>query len=31
MRDGIAFATQIVEDLDAMAETFGIPSLSGRL
>ena len=31
LRDGIAFATQIVEDLDAMAETFGIPSLSGRL
>ena len=31
LRDGIAFATQIVEDLDTMAETFGIPSLSGRL
>ena len=31
LRDGIAFATEIVEDLDAMAETLGIPSLSGRL
>ena len=31
LRDGIAFATQIVEDLDAMADTFGIPSLSSRL
>ncbi len=31
LRDGIAFATQIVEDLDSMAETLGIPSLSGRL
>ena len=31
LRDGIAFATQIVEDLDTMAQTFGIPSLSGRL
>ena len=31
LRDGIAFATQIVEDLDAMAETLGMPSLSGRL
>lgn len=31
LRDGIAFATQIVEDLDAMAETLGIGSLSGRL
>ncbi len=31
LRDGIAFATEIVQDLDAMAETLGIPSLSGRL
>ena len=31
LRDGIAFAAEIVEDLDAMAETLGIPSLSGRL
>ena len=31
LRDGIAFATQIVEDLDAMAKTLGIPLLSGRL
>ncbi len=31
LRDGIAFASQIVEDLDAMAATLGIGSLSGRL
>lgn len=31
LRDGIAFATEIVEDLDNMAETLGIPSLSARL
>ena len=31
LRDGIAFAAEIVEDLDSMAETLGIPALSGRL
>lgn len=31
LRDGIAFATQIVEDLDAMAEALGISTLAARL
>ncbi|MCY4438360.1 MAG: Ldh family oxidoreductase [Chloroflexi bacterium] len=31
LRDGIAFATQIVEDLDAMAEALGISTLATRL
>ncbi|MYB76350.1 MAG: Ldh family oxidoreductase [Chloroflexi bacterium] len=31
LRDGIAFATEIVEDLDAMSGTLGIASLSSRL
>ncbi len=31
LRDGIAFAAEIVEDLDAVAENLGMPSLTGRL
>lgn len=31
LRDGIAFAAEIVEDLDATAETLGMPSLLERL